>query len=178
MPFHSLKNWSFHNALKKVLKKGIHRDKNVIKSNPAQSFLVIFNGTSSKDVDYFRSLHLKFEKKGIRPKMLAYVHSKVDVHDFGMAMYNDTQIKWNWIPKTKLIELVQSREFDILFNINPEQLPHLHYLSVAAKASFKISTLTDFPNDFSLTVKLSPDSRLSEIFEKMHESLEILAVKN
>jgi hypothetical protein len=178
MPFQSLKNWSFHNALNKLLKKGIHRDKNGIKSNPAQSFLLIFNGTLPRDVDYFRSLHLKFEAKGIRPKMLAYVHSKVDVHDFGMAMYNDTQIKWNWIPKIKLVELVQSREFDILFNINPEQLPHLHYLSVAAKASFKISTLTDFPNDFSLMVKMKPDTSLHEIFEQMHSSMEILTVRD
>lgn len=176
MPFQSLKNWSYHRALKKILKKGLQTNSNGIKTNPARSFLLIFNGSSSSDVDYFRSLHQKFESKGIKPKMLAYVHSKVDVNDFGMAMYNDTQIKWDGIPKSHLIELVRSRQFDILFNINPEQLPHLHYLSVAANANFKISSLTDLPNDFSLTVKTKTLTDLPGIFNQMHASMEILSV--
>lgn len=176
MPFQSLKNWFYNRALKKILKKGLQHNSEGIKTNPAQSFLLIFNGSSPSDVDYFRSLHKKFESKGVKPKMLAYVHSNVDVHDFGMAMYNDIQIKWDGIPKSKLIELVQSRKFDILFNINPEQLPHLHYLSVAASANFKISTLTDLPNDFNLTVKTKANNDLPGIFNQMHSSMEILSV--
>lgn len=145
-------------------------------TNPARSVLLLFNGTNPQDVAYFREIHKTLEQTGIRPKMMAFVDSKVDVHDFGMALYNGTSIKWNFTPKPKLIELVRNRDFDILFNLNPQQLPHLHFLAVASNARFKVSTLTDLPNDFNLCVKTKQDLSLPKLFEQMKGCLETLSV--
>jgi len=145
--------------------------------NPAMSYLIFINGTDPDDVRFFRSLHARFEKKKIKLKILAFVDSKVEIQDFGMALYTRSGITWNDLPKKKLIELVNSREFDVLFHLNPEELPHLHFLAVAAKANFKISTLTTLPNNFNLTVKSKSKLSLPEKFEDMNTVLEKLSIR-
>jgi len=93
-----------------------------------------------------------------------------------MALYNETSISWNNLPKAKLIELVQSRSFDILFNINPTEFKHLHYLAVASTADFKVSTHSELANDFDLTVKTKADLKQGDIFRQMQKCLETLSV--
>jgi hypothetical protein len=176
MPFQKIKFWRYQSALKKII--ALNRSKrNAFKgTNPAKTALILFNGTDQKVVDHFRKLHRELEQLGIRPKMMAFVDSPVDVHDFGMAMYNTTSIRWDMKPKPKLIELVQTRDFDLLFLINPEELTHLHFLAVAANARFKISTLTSLPNDFNLTVKTQEDLSIPNIFDQMKNCLDTLSI--
>ena len=176
MPLKSIKTWSYNNSLNKLLASGTKASVEEVQSNPARSFLFFFNGTRQEDVQFFRAQHNQFEAKGIRPKMLAFVSTNVDVHDFGMALYNQSNVRWNYLPKPKLIELVQSRDFDVLFNLNPENLPHLHYLAVAANAKFKISTPTELENNFNLLVKSKDPFSLPNLFREMVECLEKLKV--
>ena len=176
MPFDAIKNWQYFGALKKL--KGLNKPlkKDPVKVNPAKQYLLFFNGTDNRDVDFFRTLHQRFESRGLKIKILAFVQTKEEVQRFSMALYNEKLIRWNQIPKPKIIELVQSRQFDILFNINPEQLRHLHYLAVASTADFKISTQTDLPNDFSLMVKTREGLPQKDIYEEMAACLNTLSV--
>jgi len=176
MPVQSIKNWSYRTALSRQLAHNRKSRSRFAGTNPARSVLMLFNGTRPEDVEFFRKKHGALEKEGIKPKMLAFVSSKVDVHDFGMALYNETRIKWNLLPRPKLVELVQSREFDLLFNLNPEQLPHLHFLAVAANARFKLSTFSDFPHDFDLTVKTKAGTGLQELYMQMTNCLDEFSV--
>jgi|GEM_PF-2393952 predicted glycosyltransferase len=176
MPLNAIKRWSYFSALKKHLNKPSGMLSGSVSTNPARSFLILFNGTDPKNVDFFKALHSKFEKTGIKVKMLAFAQTKEDSLDFGMAMYNENNIKWNLLPEQKLTELVRNKSFDILFHINPEQLTHLHFLGVAAKADFKISTLSDLPNDFNLTVKTGKSLGLPEIFQHMKDCLDKLSI--
>jgi hypothetical protein len=176
MPFHAIKNWQYLRALKKL--PGMARSKNTGEKrlNPARQFLLFFNGTDKKDIQLFQSLHQQFEKKGLKIKMLAYVDSREEIEDFVMALYNAKSVGWNFLPKPKLVDLVRSRKFDILFNINPEEFKHLHYLAVAANADFKVSTPTPLPNDFNLTVKTKQGLDQEQIFREMEKCLETLSV--
>ena len=173
-----LKHQIFLRFLKRQVASGQLPGMKPAGTNPAKSFLILFNGTRPEDVEYFRKWHAKYEKAGIKAKMLAYVESTVDVHDFGMALYNKTGVDWKGLPKAKLVELVRSREFDILLNINPDELPHLHFLAVAARAKFKVSTLSSLPNDFNLTVKTKPGLSQQEIHAEITHCLETLSSKD
>ena len=166
----------FLRKLKQELNAGHTSGTKLSGLNPAQSYLILFNGTRPEDVEYFRQWHTRLEKMGIKVKMLAFVESSVDVHDFGMALYTKTGIDWKQLPKPKLIELVQSRTFDLLFHINPAQLPHLHFLAVAANARFKVSTLSQLPNDFDLTLSVKSDMDQQQIYEEMLNTLHTLSV--
>ena len=176
MPFDSIRDRQYHKALKKL--PGLSRSgkKGDIHLNPARQFLLFFEGTNQKDLDFFQSLHRVYEKKGIRIKMLSFLHTREDVEHFAMAMYNEKSVRWNHLPKPRLIELVRSRKFDILLNINPNEYKHMHFLAVAANADFKVSTLSSLPNDFNLTVKISPDLDQKKIYEEMIKCLDTLSV--
>ena len=176
MPFESIKNWQYFRALKKLEGLTKTSKKDLVRLNPAKQYLLFFNGTESKDVEFFRSLHQQYESLGLKIKILAFVQTREEVLQFSMALYNEKLIRWNFLPKPKIIELVQSRQFDILFNINPAELKHLHYLAVAASADFKISTQTDLPNDFSLMVKTSSMLDQSKIYKEMAECLKTLSI--
>ena len=175
MPFESIKSWSYFKALNQLLlsvKKVLSAD---VKVNPALNYLLFINGSNAEDVRFFQSLHRKFESRGTKIKILAFVQTKGDVTEFSMAVYNESSIRWNYLPKPKLIELVQSRKFDILLNINPDEFRHLHYLAVAADADFKVSTNTDLPNNFSLTIKTRNGLSQQEIFHEMEKCLKTLS---
>lgn len=177
MPFDSIKNWKYRRALKKL--PGLSNPKKPENTilNPAKQFLLFFNGTDEKDVQFFQSLHQQYEKKGLRIKMLAYIDSKEEIQHFAMALYNAKSVQWNYLPKPKLVELVQSKSFDILFNINPSEFKHLHFLAVAATADFKVSTFSELPNDFNLTVRTKPQLDQKQIYEELARCLDTLSVK-
>lgn len=176
MPFTALKNWQYFRALNKL--PGLHSfapSKKEQRINPARQFLLFINGTKEKDLQFFQSLHQEYEKQGHKIKILAFIQSKEEIQHFAMALYNEKSIQWNEIPKPKLVELVTSRHFDILYNINPQNLKHLHFLAVAATADFKVSTFSELPNDFSLTIKTKNDWDQKQIYEQMRSCLETLS---
>lgn len=175
MAFESIKRWSFFKSLKQLLLSGKKVLSADVKVNPALNYLLFFNGSNAEDVRFFQSLHRKFESRGTKLKILAFVQTKGDVTEFSMAVYNETSIRWNHLPKPKLVELVQSRKFDILFNINPEEFKHLHYLAVAADADFKVSTKTELPNNFNLTLNTKEGLKQEQIFHEMKKCLDTLS---
>lgn len=176
MPFDSIKNWQYYRALKKLPGLFTSIPKKEPRINPARQFLLFINGTDERDVKFFQSLHQEYEKRGHKIKILAYIQSKEDIQHFAMALYNEKSIQWNQVPKPKLIELVQSRHFDILFNINPTEFKHLHFLAVAATADFKVSTNTELPNDFNLTVKTKSELNQQQIYGQMRSCLDTLSL--
>jgi len=159
-----------------MLNKKQNASSDKIQINPAKTYLIFFNGTDEKNRQFIQSKSAEFQKKGIKFKLLAFIQSKGDLQNFGMALYNESNIRWNYLPKENLVELVQSQEFDMLININPEELKHQHYLAVAANAKFKVSTFTDLSNNFNLTVKTNPNNSFSQSYKQIEECLKTLSI--
>jgi len=171
--FEKIKYWSFNKALKKLLSTGPTSGKGEIHINHIRTYMILFDGTDPSTREHFIKIQETFPPHTV--KLLAFVQSDSDLEVFNMALYNNKDVQWNFTPKQNITDLVQSHQCDMLIHINPQQYPHLHYLAVAAKAIFKTSTLSHYPNDFNLEVNSGEEKNQGKIYQQIMTLIKTLS---
>lgn len=141
--------------------------------NSIKTYLILFDGTDTDIREYFIRIQENFPPHTV--KLLGFVNTETDVAGFNMALYNKKDVRWNFTPKQSILELVQSQACDMMILINPANYPHLHFLAVAANASFKVGTVSRFPNDFSLEVNSGAQTDPGNIYTQIMNILKTLS---
>jgi hypothetical protein len=168
-----IKNISFEKALKKILPSNIRSVQKEVIIHSIKTYLILFDGTDPEIREHFIRIQENFPPHTV--KLLGFVNTESDVAGFNMALYNKKDIRWNFTPKQSILELVQSQACDMMILINPENYPHLHFLAVAANASFKAGTVSRFPNDLSLEVNAGDHTDPVKIYNQIMTILKTLS---
>lgn len=168
-----LKNISFDKALKKIMPSDKRSGKKEFYVNAIKTYLILFDGTDTDIREYFIRIQENFPPHTV--KLLGFVNTEADVAGFNMALYNKKDVRWNFTPKHSILELVRSQACDMMILINPANYRHLHFLAVAANASFKVGTVSRFTNDFSLEVNTGAQTDPGKIYTQIMNILKTLS---
>jgi len=167
-----MKEIAYKKALNKILNFTTKVQRNSLTVNPANSILILFDGTEEKDRDVVMEFSDRLKAKGKKVKLLSYIDSKGELMDFGMAVYNNKSINFFDFPKKHIFQLLESEKFDFLFNYNIKNHKHLHALACKANASFKLSLPTEYPHNFTMVINTKEKSDLHTIISETNKCLE------
>jgi hypothetical protein len=166
-----MKDAAYKKKLGKLLKSMERVSKSTTETNPSKSFLILFDGTEDIDRDIVVEYSEKLKKSGKKVKLLSYIHSKGELMDFGMAVYNNKSINMIGFPKKHIIELLESETFDVMFNLNVKNHKHLHSLACKAKADFKLSLSTNLQHNFTMILNTKEKENFNIILEEIDSCL-------
>ncbi len=169
-----MKEYAYNKSLKKLL-KGKNKKKEGLSINPANSILILFDGTDNKNRRIILEFSEKLKSKGRKVKLLSFIDSKGELMDFGMAVYNNKSINVFDFPKKHILQLLESEKFDFLFNLNIDDHKHLHALACKADASFKLSLPTKYSHNFTMIMNTKEKKDLGTILKETNKCLEKLS---
>jgi len=171
-----MKDAVYKKSLNDLLKNKNNSSKTEIFINPSKSFVILFDGTNDKDRDIIIKFSQKLKSKSKVVKLLSYIDSKGELMDFGMAVYNNKSINLFDFPKKHILELVDSENFDILFNLNVNDHKHLHVLACKTNARFKLSLPSKYPHNFTMILNTKEKDNMEKIIFEIDNCLKKLSV--
>ncbi|HHH52128.1 MAG TPA: hypothetical protein ENK91_00580 [Bacteroidetes bacterium] len=169
-----LKNKLYCKALDKLIKDNQKSKENRTEINPSQNILILFEGTENSNRKAVLDFSNQLKSLGKTVKLLSYIDSKGEMTDFGMAVYNNSSVNIYGFPKKHILNLLDSQQFDIIFNLNTKDKTHLHALAVKAKAKFKVSLPTKYKHNFTMLLSTKEKNDMQLILKELIKCLDKL----
>jgi hypothetical protein len=106
--------------------------------NDAKNIGIIFNATELSNIETIKKIYYKLKNEKNKIEILGFLNNNTIVTNDKINFINIKNINWYKKPKKIFIENFINSEFDILLNLDLDNLITLQFVSVFSKAKFKI----------------------------------------
>ncbi len=162
----------------KRIQKNRKRNKKVFNLSTARSIGIIFDGTDLKNFDGTFSFYRSLKEKGFQLSVLAYVNAKniPDKYLFkeNLSFLTTNEVNWYYKPKSKAAQVFFDKQFDILINLDMNNIKAISFISTISLARFKVGRYSA-ENKFSdMSIKLDREPTLEFFIQQVMHYLELI----
>jgi len=163
-------------------KKADYVKRNKFKGNLTDVKLIgiVWDATRASDFQYLAQFHQKMQERGVEVKILGFYPDKL-LPDCLTAIRYLTCIKKNdlnffYLPVSEEAENFIKTPFDVLIDINFNDLLPLQYITAMSVASLKIGLFNEGDNSYlyDMMFDLNKNSNVNEYFEHILYYLEMI----
>ncbi len=149
-----IKNYIFRKRSEKFLRND-KRIKRYVNYSSAKTILLIFESDHNEKNLYIRQIIKQLSRDGKKVFARGYLNSKQSVTPSmpGFTIYNRQSFDWLGQPKEPLMREMNEQEYDMLIDLNLNELTPLKYISLFSNAAMKAgqsSTERNLMLDFSI----------------------------
>lgn len=144
-----------------VLRKQIRHLKRKVQScnlDEANSIGVLFNATHSVSFDIVKNYVKELSLKHKNISVLGFVDSKQLIDHYlyrkGFEFFTRNELNWYNKPENDAVTAFLKEEFDVLINLNLDDIYPIKYILSLSKAKFKVGRLTDTHNYHDLMIDI------------------------
>ena len=163
--------------------KNVHRNKMFVNMQDAKTVGIVFNATDSADFDLVKKYigYLKDMKK--RVKAIGFYNQKnIPAMSYSKLEYDffcQKELSWNNTPSSIYVKNFIEDKYDILLDLNLEDLFPLRYISSLSKASFKVGKSSEKNNSiFDLMIETKEGKGLKYFLKNIDTYLFIINKQN
>lgn len=161
-------------ALNKML-DGFTRYQMVQNLTTARSIGIVFYLHDQTTMDEVLNLKQYFEGLNIHVQALGYYNGKeipqyYTMHS-GVDIFDKERVNWFGKPDSPIIDTFVSRNFDILVDLNFDEIITLRWISSLSKARFKVGAANYQKNPFDLIVSVDKAKGLNYLCEQVKQIL-------
>jgi hypothetical protein len=170
-----------------LLKRRLARSKRKIKVHnlqSAKSALLLYvytgNGREKEVRDFARFL----KEEGIKTTTLAYLPKKIKEEsdrpqeELSYFYFDKQELNWLGIPNSNRLKKMIKSDFDLLVDLNREELFPLQYVSTLSKASFKVGKNSGYQLDSCDLLLGTKDDSILSLQEQCKHYLNMINRKN
>jgi hypothetical protein len=147
----------FKKALRDLLNAN-KRQRQVHTLDSARSVGLLFDateGTARKEsLEFAQAL----EKQGKKVSLLGYFDTKQVPAPMDFDYFFAKETAWTGKPDSSKASAFAQQKFDLLFVLNPRELPPLGWLAAQSQAAFKVGFASSLPNDLDVQLE-TPEGR-------------------
>ncbi|MBI4947872.1 MAG: hypothetical protein HY840_15890 [Bacteroidetes bacterium] len=161
---HNIKN-VFGKYFLALEQKHVQRNKKFINIEDAKTIGIVFDASDNENFDlvkkyvtYLREMKKKVKAIGFYYQKVtpAMTYSKLEYDFFSLK-----DLAWNNIPNNIYVDNFIEDEYDILLDLNLNDLFPLHYISSLSKARFKVGKKSEINNSiFDMMIELGNEKNL------------------
>lgn len=150
--------------------------------NNAKSIGIIYDATKEEDFKIIREYVQKLKEFVPEVQSLGYADIKklenFHIQPKEFAFFCKKDINWYGKPKTEAIIEFVIKDFDILIDLNPQEIIPLRFVLAESAASFKVGRKPERLDDlYHLMLEVKPDVDLKYLIEQINHYLEIINKK-
>jgi hypothetical protein len=163
--------------------KSLHRDKMFVNMQDAKTVGIVFEATDNsnfelvkKYITYLREMKKKVKAIGFynQKNIPAMAYSKLE-YDF----FCQKDLSWFNAPNSIYVKNFMEEKFDILLDLNLNDLFPLRYISTRSKANFKVGKKSDRNNSiFDLMIEMDEKKGLKYFLKNIDTYLFIINKKH
>ena len=174
---------AFGNYFLSMERKSVHRNKKFMNMEEAKTIGIVFDATDKEDFELVKKyvLYLKEMKKKV--KAIGFFNQKESPPmAFSKLEYDFFSLKdlsWNNIPNSVYVKNFIADEYDILLDLNLNDLFPLRYISSLSKARFKAGKKSEKNNSiFDMMIKMEKGKDLKFYLKNIDTYLFVINKKN
>ena len=178
----NIKN-AFGNYFLSVERKSVRRNKKFMNMEEAKTIGIVFDATDKEDFELVKKyvLYLKEMKKKV--KAIGFFNQKESPPmAFSKLEYDFFSLKdlsWNNIPNSVYVKNFIADEYDILLDLNLNDLFPLRYISSLSKARFKAGKKSEKNNSiFDMMIEMEKGKDLKFFLKNIDTYLFVINKKN
>lgn len=170
-------NYKYKKSLKSIAKAlvGFKRQKMVQNLTTARTIGIVFYLQEQSVLDEVINLKAYFESINISVQVLGYFQGKETPQYFTMHnrvnVFDNNQVNWYGKPDSPLIESFVTNEFDILIDLNFEEIMPMRWISSLSRAKFRVGALNYYNNPFDLIITVDKSKGLNYLCEQIKQIL-------
>lgn len=145
--------------------------------NAFKNILLYMDGTDGAVRKVVHKYAQELSRGGCHVKELAYVQSKEERVEVGMAHYTTRNINWYQVPQSEDLDLALSRSYDVLIVLLSDIEDHHNYVIQLVQADIKVGPYLgeEGPILFDISVDHKPSLGIPELIKNTKTSLNILS---
>jgi hypothetical protein len=174
---------AFGNYFLSMERKSVHRNKKFMNMEEAKTIGIVFDATDKEDFELVKKyvLYLKEMKKKV--KAIGFFNQKESPPmAFSKLEYDFFSLKdlsWNNIPNSVYVKNFIADEYDILLDLNLNDLFPLRYISSLSKARFKAGKKSEKNNSiFDMMIEMEKGKDLKFYLKNIDTYLFVINKKN
>ena len=174
---------AFGNYFLSMERKSVHRNKKFMNMEEAKTIGIVFDATDKEDFELVKKyvLYLKEMKKKV--KAIGFFNQKESPPmAFSKLEYDFFSLKdlsWNNIPNSVYVKNFIADEYDILLDLNLNDLFPLRYISSLSKARFKAGKKSEKNNSiFDMMIEMEKGKDLKFYLKNIDIYLFVINKKN
>ena len=174
---------TFGNYFLSQERKSVHRNKIFMNMEEAKTIGIVFDATNNEDFDLVKKYvtYLKEMKKKV--KAIGFFNQKVTpAMAYSKLEYDFFSLKdlsWNNIPNSIYVKNFIEDDYDILLDLNLDDLFPLRYISSLSKARFKAGKKSEKNNSiFDMMIELEKGKNLKFYLKNLDTYLFVINKKN
>ncbi len=146
-------------------------------NNAFKNVLLFFDGTDSAERKVIQKYASELERSGKVVKLFAYVNAKETDDELGINHYVNKDINWCEVPSGEDLQLIQSKDYDVMISLLSELKSHHIFVISSMKAAMKIGPHMDDSQDpiFELSVDHQPSLGIPELIKNIKSSIQLLS---
>ena len=120
--------------------------------NDAQSIGIIFNASKKENMDFIINFVKEIKNSSKEIKLLGFINNKQQDNFYNKFVYCDffnlKDINWYGKPQKEKITDFINTNFDILIDLNLDDITSLDFVLVSSQAKFKVGKLNKTKNNY------------------------------
>jgi hypothetical protein len=148
--------------------------------NRIKTIGIIWDASKSQDFISLSKFHQKMNERGINVTILGYYPGKELPDQYTALRYltciKKKEINFFYLPASNEAENFMNTIFDILIDINFEQVFPIHYISALSRANFKVGLFNRDANNstFDLMIELKKPVSIEDYLSNVIHYLEMI----
>ncbi|MGB4291654.1 MAG: hypothetical protein WBJ37_02070 [Bacteroidales bacterium] len=156
--------------------------RNKFKGNLAdvKSIGIVWDATRTSDFQFLAQFHQKMQEKGVDVKIIGYYPDKILPDRITAIRYlsclKKNDLNYFYLPTSEEAENFIKTRFDVLIDVNFNDLLPLQYITAMSVASLKIGLFNDGNNSylFDMMIDLNKNPKISDYFDHILHYLEMI----
>ena len=145
-----------------------------------KSIGIVWDASKTKDFSYLSKFHQKMHERNIEVKIIGYYGGKELPDQYTALRYlsciRKNEINYFYIPVSTETEFFIKNRFDVLIDINFDNIFQLHYITSLSLASFKVGLFDKERNSSSmdLMIELKKPYQVENFLNEIIRYLEMI----
>lgn len=162
---------------KKKLAEISDSKKKVSSQNAFKNVLLFFDGTDGSERKVIQKYATELERSGKVVKLFAFINTKEKDSEVGINHYVKKDINWYQIPTSEDLQIIQSKNYDVMISLLSSIKPHHQFVIKSIKAQMKIGPNLDNAKEviFDFSVDHHGSLGIPELIKNIKSSIQLLS---
>lgn len=169
-----LRSKLFKSALKKELQYKRFTRKS-LSLEEAHSVGILFDATNPEMRQTVLNFARRLKNQDKKVRLLGYIHTNQKEDNPSFPHFKKKEVDFSFRPKTETAKEFLSRNFDLLINLSPKNLPWLDYLAALSPAKFRVGQVSENTAAYDLMIETRQPGNLEHFIRQMEYFLNKMA---
>lgn len=145
--------------------------------NAFKNVLLFFDGTDGSERKVIQKYATELERSGKVVKLFAFINTKELDSEIGINHYVRKNINWYQVPTSEDLQVIQSKNYDVMISLLSNIQPHHKFVIKSIKAAMKIGPNLDNTEDliFDMSVDHFSSLGIPELIKNIKSSIQLLS---